>query len=294
MSAWCRLQYIKKSQIDLPEQGSDEWLNNRLNQFGGSEIASVLGESPYQKPKELIDGKINKVYKDQPACSFGRIFEVVAVKYLRDILDYKIYNFSSIKSSKYPIAYSPDGIVYRESIEELTLLEIKCPYRRTKLQEIPKYYLPQIQTGLNILPVDYGEFIQFRFRLCSIWDLDDTPKYNRWLHSESRKRIPDVMPICYGYIEFPDEPFQDLGRCGPKDAIKLCKLPKVRRSMVHLNEYPRRPIKGMILGFKLLGYTNIKVDTDADYLSSREEQLWARYLDLLQSKEKADEEKQKV
>lgn len=287
MSAYARLKYIKSLQIELPPQGSAEWLIARTNQFGGSEMATLLGECPYSKKADMIKDKVCKKKFDAAPCSFGRIFEVVAKKYLREFLDYDISDFSGIKSSMFPIAYSPDGVILKEKEDELSLLEIKCPYRRYKIQTIPKHYIPQIQTGLNIIPVNYGEFIQFRFRLCSLWDVDDTPKYNRWLHWEGRKRVPDMDPIAYGYIQFTEEGrYVDIGKTPPADEMKLCTLPKCRRKMIHLFEIPKRPFRGIIMGFKLFEMTNIKVERDEDYLKNKYTEIWDGYSDLIQKVER--------
>ena len=104
-----RLEYILTLQRELPAQGTEEWLESRTHQFGGSEIASVLGKSPYMKPDEMIDKKITKQNIDAPACSFGRIFEPVAKMFMVEELEMNIKNTGSIKSGKYPVAYSPDG-----------------------------------------------------------------------------------------------------------------------------------------------------------------------------------------
>jgi len=294
-NSYSRLSYIKTLEIRLAPQGSDLWLENRLNQFGGSELASVFGSCPYKKRKDLISEKVNKKRFKAAACSFGRVMEDVAKKYLREYLDYKIYDFGAIKSSSYPVAYSPDGIIHRE--DELILLEIKCPWRRYKLEEIPKHYLPQIMGGMSILPVDYCEFIQFRFRLCSVWDIGPSHKYNRWLHYEGQKRVPNTDPIIYGYIQFSESAtmlnsnnnkvtFIDLGRCSPDNEELIADLPKVEKRNIFINEIPRRPFRGQILGFKLFDMTTKKVKRDPMYLENKSKELWEGYKELLDFKKK--------
>jgi putative phage-type endonuclease len=277
-SVQARIKYLQDIQRKLPPQGSEEWLEGRTHQFGGSEVATVLGISPYMKPGEMIEHKIHKKNIDAPACSFGRMFEVVAKVYMRDELGVVIEEFKSIKSPMYPIAYSPDGVVVDEEKDELMLLEIKCPYRRSKLQTIPKYYLPQVMSGMCIMPVDGCHFYQFRFRLCSAWDLDDTPKYNRWLHRDSRKTIPPSDPLFYGYVRFTDEgKFEDVGAGGPDGAIRMCSLPIVRWRMVRLNDYPKRPYRGIVMGFKCFHYTKLHIEPELDYLEKNKAELWKQY-----------------
>ena len=278
-----RLLYIKQSQATQFPQGSTEWFECRKVQFGGSEVAAVLGASPYKTPNDLIHQKIKPDLTPKPACAFGRLFEHVAKKYMRQIGRYVIHDFSCIKSSEYPVAYSPDGII--ETKDQLILLEIKCPSRRKKIHTIPKDYYPQIQAGLNILPVDLGLFVQFRFKICRADQYGDTPEYNRYFHMESRIVYPPREPITWGYIEFrtPHTMFRNAGNLNKGEDLTLCLLNTYRINRIVFKE-PIRPARcTTILPFKLFDESYLEVPIDRDYLYNHRHTLFKEFSKLLEA-----------
>ena len=66
-----------------PLQRSDEWFLMRNKVIGASELAALVGMSPYQNFESLARkkrGGSNSSYSN-PSCWWGTIFEDVAVKY---------------------------------------------------------------------------------------------------------------------------------------------------------------------------------------------------------------------
>ena len=78
-----------------PLQRSDEWFLMQNNVIGTSELAALVGMSPYQNFDSLARkkrSKSNSSYSNS-ACWWGTIFEDVAVKYAESDLSTKIqYN----------------------------------------------------------------------------------------------------------------------------------------------------------------------------------------------------------
>jgi hypothetical protein len=211
----------------LPKQGSKEWLDSRLETIGGSEISTIMGLNPYQNIKKLIMQKlgITNFVKSAPLW-FGNILEYPLQKYTELIFNTTIYETGSIpfKKSKF-IKYSPDGIavikkdklqkIYKDfdiinnrsnfdnSLEELKdelliLFEFKNPYMRViKQNEIPIYYKPQPQLGLEVIDIcEASIFIESIFRFCSYNDIISANyKYNTRYHYDKVKYTN--KPICY-------------------------------------------------------------------------------------------------
>jgi hypothetical protein len=223
------LEFIESNKF-LPEQGSEEWLNSRLETIGGSEIATILGLNPYQNIKKLISQKIglSKFSKAAPLW-FGNIMEYTLQQYTEFIFNTKIYETGSIQyeKSKY-IKYSPDGISvikkndlhkilkkdhydininprsnfdnthddYKDEL--LILFEFKNPYMRVlKQNEIPVYYKPQPQLGLEVIDIcEASIFIESVFRFCSFNDIIlQNNKYNTRYHYDKIRYIN--KPIAY-------------------------------------------------------------------------------------------------
>lgn len=211
----------------LPKQGSKEWLDSRLETIGGSEISTIMGLNPYQNIKKLITQKlgITNFVKSAPLW-FGNILEYPLQKYTELIFNTDIYETGSIpfKKSKF-IKYSPDGIavikkdklqkIYKDfdiinnrsnfdnSLEELKdeliiLFEFKNPYMRViKQNEIPIYYKPQPQLGLEVIDIcEASIFIESVFRFCSYNDIiSSNYKYNTRYHYDKIRY--NNKPICY-------------------------------------------------------------------------------------------------
>jgi putative phage-type endonuclease len=223
------LEFIELNKF-LPEQGSEEWLKSRLETIGGSEIATIIGLNPYQTIKKLINQKIGltKFSKAAPLW-FGNIMEYTLQQYTEIIFNTKIYETGSIQyeKSKY-IKYSPDGISvidkkklhkilkdehYENHInprsnfdnkhddykdELLILFEFKNPYMRVlKPNEIPIYYKPQPQLGLEVIDIcEVSIFIESVFRFCSFNDIIlQNNKYNTRYHYDKIRYIN--KPIAY-------------------------------------------------------------------------------------------------
>ena len=214
----------------LPKQGSKEWLDSRIGTIGGSEISTIIGLNPYQNIKKLIMQKlgITKFVKSAPLW-FGNILEYPLQQYTELIFDVTIFETGSIpfEKSKY-IKYSPDGIAvikknklrkifknidiidsrskFDNSLEDLNdelliLFEFKNPYMRViKQNEIPVYYKPQPQLGLEVIDIcEASIFIESVFRFCSYNDIISLNyRYNTRYHFDRVKY--NNKPIAYSAI----------------------------------------------------------------------------------------------
>ena len=65
---------------NLPEQGSDEWLNIKKYTIGGSEIACVINKNSFLSPKNLIYNKLTDYKVDNIAVKWGNIYEPITNK----------------------------------------------------------------------------------------------------------------------------------------------------------------------------------------------------------------------
>lgn len=279
-----KLNFLKRHFSHLPAQGTDEWLASRRTRFGGSEVAAVVGKCPYKSSTDMLKSKTEMTFTPSAACSFGRIMEPVA-KAMIEIEGHTIHEFGAIPSTDLPLCYSPDGLIVDKN--ELVLLEIKCPWRRSKIAEVPKHYTHQIQAGMHVLPCTTTWFYQFRFRLCSRAQMKDTPDYNRWIHCEGYKRCPKSQPLSWGYLHFEgEEPLVDLGKLSKDNEMALCKLDR-RPFTIHIKpkEFPNT---GILLPFKLMDKTKVVVAKDPSFMETHSDKLWTAFDTLLTRESKRD------
>jgi hypothetical protein len=124
-----------------------------------SDLATAIGDNPYEKPSDLIVKKCgHNKWNGNAATEHGTRLEPIA----RDMYDAKYDQKShEIGLVQHPVhkwlGGSPDGVT-----ESGRLIEIKCPLTRKIEHKCPKYYLPQIQLLLEVLNLEACDFIQYR------------------------------------------------------------------------------------------------------------------------------------
>lgn len=214
--------FIKAYNNDIKQRDSN-WYKLMGTTVGGSEIAAIMGLSPYSSFYKVIESKIeicrgNKPGIDSLSCWWGTLFEDVIMKYVEIDLGNEVKG-SSICIQKYEgHRNSPDGYIvanfyYRDGVYNLwtsdmpdnlkeiqliLLLEFKCPITRRVTGDIPKYYKPQLLSGLSVSPIAHkGLFVDSVFRKCSLEQLGDNPYYDINFHKKTNK---ELYPIAWGII----------------------------------------------------------------------------------------------
>jgi hypothetical protein len=90
----------------------------------------------------------------------------------------------------------------------IALFEFKCPFNRIPDGKIPGYYLPQVKTGLDIIPiVDVGLYVEAVFRRCGWGDLNHLPTYDKQLVPRTSGR----NVLAYGFVGFYSDVSEWLG-----------------------------------------------------------------------------------
>ena len=149
----------------LPEfvQDSPEWHEARTHSLGASEVAAVLGLSPWQTPLSVYRVKMgvpNEI--NENLAYFGHALEDPIAQWIRDkhpevgvVSDWGM----SVRSLEHPwLTATPDRIVLGH-VEQIIPIELKTSsaYSADKWAEgIPDYYAVQVQTQLLVLGAPYG------------------------------------------------------------------------------------------------------------------------------------------
>jgi putative phage-type endonuclease len=141
------------------DQRTPEWHALRGKMLTASDLATAIGDNPYETPEDLIVKKCgHHHWFGNAATEHGTVFEPIA----RDLYDERHAQKShEIGLVQHPVHLwlggSPDGVT-----ESGRLIEIKCPLSRKITPAVPKYYLPQIQLLLEVLDLEVCDFIQYR------------------------------------------------------------------------------------------------------------------------------------
>lgn len=148
----------------------EDWLQNRMNGIGGSEISAVVGCNPYMSNTDLWKIKTGQVVpediSDKPYVKYG----TEAEQHLRELfaLDFPEYKVEYIENNsfhndKYPWALaSSDGWLTdqdgRKGILEIKTTEILNSMHREKWKDnhIPQNYFCQVLFYMAVLEADFA------------------------------------------------------------------------------------------------------------------------------------------
>jgi putative phage-type endonuclease len=142
------------------DQKSDAWLALRGTMLTASDVATALGDNPYEKPSSLVMKKcgLGEKFLGNDATRHGEKYEPVArdiycaqtgeVAHEIGLVQHRVHKW---------LGGSPDGIT-----ENGILIEIKCPLKRKIENKVPKHYLAQLQILMEILDLEICDFIQYR------------------------------------------------------------------------------------------------------------------------------------
>ena len=272
-----KLQFLLSRVEDQPRRCKVDWRKSRQTKIGGSEVAGALGRSPYESKDDVVASKRLDRRRVSAACVFGRIFERIGRYVIQDAEGVIIHKVGALPSTRYPVCYSSDGVIVDG--DRLKLVEIKCPYKRSRIERVPEHYRIQVLTGMEIMPCDVAVFYQFRFRICRITDIGPSPNYNRGMHTEGYTRCPSVRPIRWGYLLFKWPKRLDLGALTSTTDDLICDFRRKKAEVVF--EKRRVPPTGAVLGWKLFDMTKVEVPREPGFLDRNAESLWRTHSDLV-------------
>lgn len=172
--------YVEEKSSGNLTQHSPGWKLDKIFTVGGSTLASVLGINPFNKIHDFVLSRIGFTkFSGNIKTQWGNLFEEIILRFVEYDCACKILgeNLYIKMDGKYTgIAYSPDGLTVINRIRdgnlspEIVLLEFKCPYSRIPTGIVPKYYMPQVKLGLQMIDItSSGLFVEAVFRMCS-WD----------------------------------------------------------------------------------------------------------------------------
>ena len=202
------IEFVEKHS-GAPLQRSPEWLSMRRSVVGASEVAALVGMSPFDSFESVVLKK-SRIYSSSfatPACWWSTIFEDVAVKFAEREFATKVHGTNicvkppedSPPHEKHVV--NPDGYGVVEFVEQDGMWALvrervnkllkpgrrvamaalfEFPHRRHPKGFVPRHYLPQVWAGLDISPfANIGLFCDMVARKCSkaefsVWGAFDT------------------------------------------------------------------------------------------------------------------------
>jgi len=215
------------------KQGSADWLVSKRKTIGGSEMACLDGSSIFKGVKELIESKVGITkWNGDYRTHWGNLFEDVITTYIEHDKNTEILGTEIWIPGRIPRqSYSPDGLgvmMVNTEIdvvdkladgtetkhtlivpeEKIVLFEFKCPFSRSPGPNVPKWYIPQVKSGLDTIPcAEIGLYAEASFRRCCYLDLQEdndefTPTFN------AKTRCGGRFPLAFGFIGFYFDPIK--------------------------------------------------------------------------------------
>ncbi len=145
------------------EQGSNEWLEWRRKGIGASDVATIIGASPWSTPYQLWLDKTGRkqAFEGNAATVRGQELESKARSR---------YELETLEDMPPGIAIHPKYDICRASLDGIRadnklILEIKCMGEKNHALamagQIPEYYIPQMQFQLAATGADVCHFFAF-------------------------------------------------------------------------------------------------------------------------------------
>lgn len=179
--------------LPQPAQRSSEWYAARHERLTASDAATALGLNPYETYDQLVLKKCGHgpKFMGNEATRHGQKWE----DYVSDLFckqyGYQAYDAGLLLHPTIPfLGGSPDGLLSTEDGSKCALLEIKCPLYREIKDEVPAYYVPQIQLCMEICDVDSCWFVQFKPETLIASQVFSAVEVSR-----DRKWFADALPV---------------------------------------------------------------------------------------------------
>ncbi len=204
------------------EQATDEWKKWRNAGIGSSDIATIMGVSPYQTPYALWEEKcgVRLSFTGNSFTTHGILNEPHARDWLNANLQLKLKPIC-VEDHDNPIfKASLDGF----DAEKGCIYEIKCPYSTEKIfflresQEIPEIWRLQILWAMAITDVRKAYMAVWDFNTCECFCIEckRDPEMEAQMFEEAEKfwkLVKTFNPPELGvgdYVEIEDKKLKDL------------------------------------------------------------------------------------
>jgi len=130
-----------------------EWLIERKKGIGGSDVAAILGISPFKSALDIYNDKISELIKkdneENNSLIFGKILEPVILDFYLKKTGEKLSKFDQIIKKEFMIA-SLDGMTESGKVIEIKTSRTDKGWGEEGTSEIPIYYTSQVQHYLMV------------------------------------------------------------------------------------------------------------------------------------------------
>jgi len=156
-------------EVIVSQDNDADWLPLREGCITGSKTGTMCAVNPYESVRDFFMymwfWSFDCPFEGNEFTEHGKACEPLARKWHEDALGVKVEDgtFFLHRNPFYAaFRYSDDGKVYIKGILE-RLAEYKCPIRDLYKDIVPAYYMCQIQMGMEMLDIDWCDFVVVLF-----------------------------------------------------------------------------------------------------------------------------------
>ena len=153
--------------VDTADLPRDEWLAYRRRGIGGSDVAAILGISPFRASRDIYFDKLNiaSVQDNESnwvALEIGHLLEDLVAKIFQKKTGYHIYQIKKMfQHPKYPFMLADVDFFIKLSDGSTAILEIKTTNYNARdnwwqngIESIPTYYETQGRHYMSVMDID--------------------------------------------------------------------------------------------------------------------------------------------
>lgn len=176
----------------LTFKSRDEWLAQRMHGIGASEVAAVVGLSPWETPYQLWRRKLglDPPLEENSAMKLGHYLEDAVARLWSDATGLSVIKSSSsdfmFVNKEYPhIQVSPDRTYWlggKHNDDNKGILECKTTQLDIDPDNLPKHWFVQLQTNLGVSGLEHGSIAWLSHgRDFGYKDVEFVPDFFDWL-----------------------------------------------------------------------------------------------------------------
>jgi putative phage-type endonuclease len=153
--------------VEIPTESRDDWLEKRRQGIGASDVAGILGVSPWSSPFSVWADKVHQVEKDPTeSMSWGQKLEAVVADEFEEVTGLYVHDRQMLVAHpEYPWATATvDGLEYESynaesRADSIGLYEGKTEALFGRWDEIPDQYQIQCQWQFFVTGHDTGHLV---------------------------------------------------------------------------------------------------------------------------------------
>lgn len=176
-----------------PAFDRDEWLAWRRQGIGSSDIAAIVGLSPWASPYSVWCEKSGRWTPDEDndATEFGRRAEPMIAPWFAELTGYHTRKWQHRATHhRWKIARATlDALVFRtkRAAAPRGIAELKTTGWQKDWDELPAQYDAQIQWQLEVMDLDQAWLVALHGRRLAIYPIDRRPEDGRWLLDQAKQ-----------------------------------------------------------------------------------------------------------